>query len=548
MKTRILPAGDAALLVEVDGVDEVLALSAALRVGASADIVDLVPAATTVLVLTSPGNDLGELGATVARIAENLDPGVNPVPEGDEVHIRVRYDGPDLDKVAEFTGLDRSEVIARHTGAPWRAAFGGFAPGFAYLVGGDPALDVPRRQESRTAVPAGAVALAGGYSAVYPAESPGGWQLIGTTEARLWDVHRDPPALIGPGTVVRFVDAGDGSDAPDAADSTSAEKAARSTGGGQGTASASAFLDVLRTGPLTLLQDSGRPGNAAIGVGMSGAADRSSYLSANRLVGNDDGAAVIESVLGGLTLRAGGDVVVAVTGAQVTVTVDGEPVDLGAPLEVRDGQQLKIGTAKRGLRSYLAVRGGFDVRVVLGSCSTDTLSGVGPPPIARGDRIGVHVPGFDEHRRADDPTEVAETRQDAETRPDVDSPPGPLTLRVIAGPRDDWFSSPSDLAVGEWVVSPNSNRVGLRLDRSGDVEPAPALRRNDSRELPSEGVTLGAIQVPPSGQPVLFLADHPVTGGYPVIAVVVSGDVDRAAQARPGQRISFEFQPPNWTR
>ncbi|MGS0686234.1 5-oxoprolinase subunit B/C family protein [Nakamurella sp. GG22] len=545
MKTRILPAGDAALLVEVDGVEAVLALTAALRVVASADIVDLVPAATTVLVLTSPGNDLGELGATVARIAEGLDPGEDPAPDGEEVRIRVRYDGPDLDEVAELTGLNRSEVIARHTGAPWRAAFGGFAPGFAYLVGGDPALDVPRRHESRTTVPAGAVALAGGYSAVYPAESPGGWQLIGTTDARLWDVDRDPPALIRPGTVVRFVDAGSGSDAADPTDSgeddregTSLDGATRSTDSGHGTASVAPFLEVLRTGPLSLFQDAGRPGNASIGVGTSGAADSSSYLSANRLVGNDDGAAVIESVLGGLAVRAGGDVVVAVTGAQVPVTVDGEPADHGAPLELRDGQQLKLGTAKQGLRSYLAVRGGFDVPVVLGSCGTDTLSGVGPPAIARGDRIGVRTPGSDEHRSALD------TAKDAETRPDADPPPGPLTLRVIAGPRDDWFSSPSDLAVGEWVVSPNSNRVGVRLDRPGDAEAAPALRRNDSRELPSEGVTLGAIQVPPSGQPVLFLADHPVTGGYPVIAVVVTADVDRAAQARPGQRISFAFQPP----
>lgn len=564
MRTRILPAGDAALLVEVDGVQDVLALTAALRDNDSAvldPVVDLVPAATTLLVSTTPGCDLGGLGAVIGRLAENLDPGADLASDSAEVRIPVRYDGADLDEVAQLTGLSPSEVIARHTGAPWRAAFGGFAPGFTYLVGGDPALEVPRRHESRTAVPAGAVALAGGYSAVYPAESPGGWQLIGTTDARLWDVDRNPPALIRPGAVVRFVDAAGSDSAAGSDEPAGSDQAGRSHGAGESggdpaaagqtvhrsistTASTATYLDVIRPGPRSLFQDAGRAGNAAIGVGVSGAADRSSYLSANRLVGNDDGAAVIESVLGGLALQAGGDVIVAVTGAQVPVTVDGERADPGAPLDLRAGQQLKLGTPKQGLRSYLAVRGGFDVPKVLGSRSTDTLSGVGPPPIARGDRVAVRTPP--QIQRPGTPAlSTDHGRSPIEAEVTVTS--GPVTLRVTAGPRDDWFSSSADLAVGEWVVSPNSNRVGLRLDRPSDAqtEGAPPLRRNDSRELPSEGVTLGAIQVPPSGQPVLFLADHPVTGGYPVIAVVVTADVDLAAQARPGQRIRFEFRPAN---
>ena len=295
-------------------------------------------------------------------------------------------------------------------------------------------------------------------------------------------------------------------------------------------------MEVLRTGPLSLFQDLGRPGLAAMGVGRSGAADRSSYLAVNRLLGNEAGVPAIECVLGGLSVRAHGDVVVAVGGARATLTVDGDVLEAAhAAIDLRDGQVLKVGTPKRGLRSYLAVRGGFDVRPVLGSCSTDTLSGVGPPPIASGDRIAVrpstavahHVEGDDPHLLWDnDGTE-------------------PAVLQVAAGPRGDWFAAPSDLGVGEWAVSPHSNRVGVRLDRppGADPETAPVMRRNGSRELESEGVTLGAIQVPPSGQPVLFLADHPVTGGYPVIGVVRAIDVDRAAQARPGQRLRFRWSP-----
>ena len=293
-------------------------------------------------------------------------------------------------------------------------------------------------------------------------------------------------------------------------------------------------LEVLRTGPLSLFQDLGRPGLAGMGVGRSGAADRSSYLAVNGLLGNRRGVPVIESVLGGLSVRAIGDVVVAVGGAPGVVTVDGDAVDVRAAIPLADGQVLKIGTATSGLRSYLAVRGGFDVPAVLGSCSTDTLSGVGPPRIARGDRIPVRAAAEGATGSgADDAHHLC-----------ADRDPEGAVLQVIPGPRDDWFAAPADLAVGEWVVSPHSNRVGVRLDRPPGADPgtAPALRRRDSRELDSEGVTLGAIQVPPSGQPVLFLADHPVTGGYPVIGVVRGLDVDRAAQVRPGQRLRLHWR------
>ena len=218
MRTHLLPAGDRGLLVEVDDLDTVLALADRLRAAGLAGVQDIVPASRTVLVRTAPGRDLSRLGGEILDLAGDLPVGAETGAPAAVLDVLVRYDGPDLDEVAAATGLTRAEVVAAHTGQPWRAAFTGFAPGFCYLTGGDPSLDVPRRHESRTSVPAGSVALAGGFSAVYPRESPGGWQLIGTTDAVLWDVDRQPPALISAGAWVRFVDVA-ASDASENADS-----------------------------------------------------------------------------------------------------------------------------------------------------------------------------------------------------------------------------------------------------------------------------------------------------------------------------------------
>jgi KipI family sensor histidine kinase inhibitor len=198
---RVLPFGDTAVLVEVDDLDAVLAFAAAVRSAALPEVLDVVPAARTVLVVTSPGARLEPLVRRLTSLSST--PGA-AVPDAAAVEIEVVYDGPDLAEVARLTGLSSEEVVAAHTGTPWRIAFAGFAPGFAYLTGGDPRLVVARRDDPRTSVPAGAVGLAGEYSGVYPRASPGGWQLIGRTDAVLWDVAREPPALLAPGGTVRF--------------------------------------------------------------------------------------------------------------------------------------------------------------------------------------------------------------------------------------------------------------------------------------------------------------------------------------------------------
>ena len=208
---RLLEMGDAALLVETGDIDDVLVLAPALedlvRSGdpALAEVTDIVPAARTVLLVTRPHAELGRIAERVRRLGADLDRSAR---DHDErvVEIRVRYDGPDLAEVATLTHLTAEEVVAAHTGTLWRVGFGGFAPGFAYLVGGDERLVVPRRSSPRTSVPVGAVGLAGEFSGIYPRSSPGGWQLIGTTDAVLWDADREPPALLQPGSTVRFVE------------------------------------------------------------------------------------------------------------------------------------------------------------------------------------------------------------------------------------------------------------------------------------------------------------------------------------------------------
>ena len=280
-------------------------------------------------------------------------------------------------------------------------------------------------------------------------------------------------------------------------------------------------LEIRSTGPLATVQDLGRPGLASLGVGQSGAADPASLRLANRLVGNPEAHAALEVTLGGLEVRGVGGLYVALTGAPCPMTVDGRQVAPYAPVWVPDGATLRLGAPASGLRSYLAVRGGVDVPPVLGSRSTDVLAGLGPATLTEGARLPVGQPP-------------------PAAMPAVDLAPvpppaaGELRLRVVPGPRADWFTAAAHAALlaGPYVVTAESDRVGMRIE-------GPALERTRDDELPSEGMVRGALQVPPSGQPTLFLADHPVTGGYPVIAVVVAADVGLAAQARPGQHLRF---------
>ncbi|MFF4967691.1 5-oxoprolinase subunit C family protein [Streptomyces sp. NPDC003674] len=278
-------------------------------------------------------------------------------------------------------------------------------------------------------------------------------------------------------------------------------------------------LVVVRAGALTTVQDRGRPGYAHLGVPRSGALDPRAAALVNRLAGNPAAAAVLETTVDGCALRPRSTVTVAVGGAPCPVTVGGRPAAWSAPVVVPTGELLEVGAAVAGLRSYVAVSGGIAVEPVLGSRSRDLLSGLGPPPLADGVVLPLGAPTG------------PPARVDAVPQPGV---PDELVLRVTLGPRDDWFTAGAlrTLTTHAYRVSPAGNRIGLRTE-------GPALERARDGELPSEGMVLGAVQVPPDGRPVVFLADHPTTGGYPVIAVVRAADLPAAAQAVPGTPVRF---------
>ena len=285
------------------------------------------------------------------------------------------------------------------------------------------------------------------------------------------------------------------------------------------------MITVIAPGPLATIQDLGRPGLGHLGIGMSGAADRPAHARANALVGNEPDAATIEMTLGRLRVRFESATTIAFTGGLCVLKLDGVQIPAEVAVDVLAGQELRVGAPSSGLRSYLAVAGGIDVPSVLGSRSTDTLSGLGPPRLASGEVLPVGP-----SRPAPRPPSPPSTR----ARPEGDRVP----LTVWPGPRDDWFTPGAleTLCAATWTVTPDTNRVGARLS-------GPTLDRTIARELPSEGMVTGALQVPPNGQPILFLADHPVTGGYPVIGVVTDADLSRAAQLRPGQTLRFRLEP-----
>lgn len=524
---RFLPVNLDALLVELADLDQTLALLASLQRDLLPGVQELVPAAQTIFVRFRPA---ATSAAALVRNIAGRDVSQRAERSSTLVEIPVQYDGEDLNEVAQMLGITPEEVVRRHTGSEYTVAFTGFAPGFAYLSGGHPSLNVPRRSTPRTRIPAGAVGLAGAFSGVYPQASPGGWQIIGVTPLAMWDLARAQPALLQPGYRVRFVDIATQNIAASAGSTCAGgQKDSKVIRTRETLAAGQSALQVRATGLQTLFQDLGRRGQAGQGVSASGAMDPTALKAANRLVGNASNAAALETVGGGLQLHSLGDNVVAVTGADAPLTLttaDGRrwAVPRYQAVALADGDTLAVGQPEAGARCYLAVRGGFDQPQVMGSCATDTLAKIGPAPLSAGELLGVC------------PATASMVVSAAELPPEgLPTLPQDVVLDLVMGPRTDWFTAEAveRLAAQRWQVTPQSNRVGLRL--AGEVP----LDRAITGELPSEGTALGALQVPPSGQPVLFLADHPLTGGYPVIACVVPYHLDRAGQIPVGAWLRF---------
>lgn len=542
---RVLRSGPAAVLIEAADPVQVPALvGAAIERRAAGDFephAEVVAGATTVLIDGISATSIERLLAG-ARHWTPHDVETVPAPT---VEIPVVYDGLDLQDVAVAWGMSTAEARRTHASIHFTVAFVGFAPGFAYLAGLPEELAIARLVRPRERVPAGAVAVADRYSAVYPLATPGGWRLLGTTSAVMWDLQRDPPALLTTGTRVRFVDitggaaggraGGAGRGVTRGAVADTSDRRSRSSPGpvpdpGRTThrnvAADERRVTIVRAGALTTVQDRGRSGYRHLAVGTAGVLDADAAALANRLVGNDADAAVLETTLDGVRLRFQQPTWFAVTGAECPLALDGQPVAATTAIAARAGAVLDVGAAVAGLRSYVAIDGGVTVGPVLGSRSYDTLARLGPPPLADGDVIPIGPPST--------------------SAPAVDvvprlPPTGAIEVELVAGPHVDRLpvGAAEALTAAGWTVSPSSSRIALRLDGA-------PLDIANVAELPSVGIVTGAVQVPPNGQPLVFLADHPTTGGYPLVAVVPEPDRSRLAQLRPGDTVRFRRTGPGW--
>jgi biotin-dependent carboxylase-like uncharacterized protein len=442
---------------------------------------------------------------------------------------------PDLAFVATNAGLSRDQALERFCAGEYRVELMGFAPGFAYLGGLDPALHVPRHDAPRPRIEPGSVAVAGARAGVYPLATPGGWRIVGRTPLVMFDAERQPPALLGPDARVRFrlIDLAKFERLraiEDAQASRRSNDPAPSLG--------PAWARVRFAGQLTTVQDLGRSGHESIGVSQSGAADPLSHALGQRLVGNLPHAAALEMTLVGVQLEILAPAIIAITGAPAAATLEqrsGRLVELAPaqPVSVEPGEILRIHAIgapdhPRGLRAYLSVRGGIAARPILGSRSTHLTTGLGPAALKPGDLLrfaGDEQPSATPgHPLAVSPAELEHARAVLMRR----------TLRCTPGPhaRPDALSA---LAGAEFRVDPRSDRVGVRL--AGDPLPG------GEASMLSVPTRRGDIQLPPSGTPIVLSADAPTTGGYPIIARIIDADLPILGQLRPGESVRLQLTP-----
>lgn len=526
---RILPVGEAAFTVEFgDAVDATLnrrvhALDAAFTAAPPPGLTETVPTYRSLLVLFDPACVPAEdFRAALARAAD-APPEPDALPEGRLVELPVSYggaDGPDLDTVAAHCGLTPAAVVARHAAPVYTVAMLGFAPGFAYLLGLPPELATPRLDTPRLRIAPGSVGIAAAQTGVYALPTPGGWRIIGRTAQTLFDPACAAPFALQAGDRVRFVpktqDAGlKTQDASPFSIPNSSFQIPHST------------LDVVEPGLLITVQDGGRRGWARYGVPPSGPVDAMAFRAANLLVGNPPDAAGLEITLAGPVLRARQASLVAVCGAEFELWAGRVPLPTWHAVYLRAGDCLRFGERRSGARAYLAIAGGIALPAFLGSQSTylpGEFGGLAGRALRAGDVLPVGLP-------PGHPAAGAGRRWPDAQRPAYTLRP---TVRVILGPQADAFTA-AGLATflsAEYVITPHSDRMGMRLQ-------GPPVAHVGATGIVSDGVVPGSIQIPPDGQPIIMLADHQTTGGYPKIATVLAADLPLLAQALPGERVRF---------
>ncbi|MGQ9824294.1 MAG: 5-oxoprolinase subunit PxpB [Desulfotomaculales bacterium] len=517
---RFLMAGDRGVIVECgDKISERVNRRVHLlaeRIAGLEGVTELVPAYRSLLLCYDPGK------VTYAELLERIKERVssrNTGKKGRLVEIPVCYGGeygPDLNFVAKYHGLSKEEVVALHAQKEYQVYMVGFLPGFPYLGSLPARIATPRLENPRTNVLAGSVGIGGRQTGVYPVDSPGGWRIIGRTPLKIFDLTKDPPALFSPGDRVRFVPIGE-------------EEFAR-LAGNQGEVSEEEVpaMEVLFPGLLTTVQDLGRHGYRKYGVPPGGAADPFALRVANILVGNDEGAAGLEITVDGPVLRFLREALIAVTGMEVRAALNEREVPGWAAFRVKEGDVLSIRDGGRGCRAYLAVEGGIAVPKVMGSRATCIRAGVGGyagRPLKERDVLKTY------RSAAAGKGNLCGLPLPREFLPELKEP---CTLRVIPGPREEAFS-PRGLRAffaSEFTVSPDADKMGLRLDGE-------KIEHRGRPEIISEGTVPGMVQVPGEGRPIVLFVDAQTIGGYPQIATVISADLARIGQLRPGDRVRF---------
>jgi len=548
----IRDAGDSAVLLELDAVIDrgvnarAIGIAHAIAGRRFAGVRDVIPTYRSVAVHFDP------LATDVAAVTHAMLEAAHAAPEAREgalVEVPVSYggaDGPDLRDVAAFGGLSEKDVIDRHSAVEYRVFMLGFLPGYAYMGIVDEAIASPRRAIPRTRVPAGSVGIAGRQTGIYPRQSPGGWQLIGRTSLPVFDPSRDPASIFAPGDRVRFVPSGSQGPPPQgrggSLDPPHAPRAERS-------------ITVLRPGLFTTIQDTGRWGYQDRGVPVAGPMDVVSHRVANALVGNSPDAGTLEATVIGPELRFEQATVVAVTGADLSASIDEATLPLSTPRSCAAGAVLRFGERRAGARGYIACDGGVAVPPVLGSRSTHVLSGLGGVDgraLAAGDCVplgdsrthGVLVArDLPDLRAAGDlPRELRGGLYRSAERAGA-------RLRVMRGPQDGCFDDAAFeiLQRARFTISPQSDRMGYRLKgapilgRAGARGPAGTDPLEPAAEMISDATFVGGLQVPRSGDPILLMADRQTTGGYPQIATVITADLPVAGQLAPGDWVQFEL-------
>ena len=498
----IHPASDRSLLVSfgdeisIDTHHQVARLTHALE--GQSGILNLHPAYASVLLDFDPR--LHSHAGIEALARERMEAARDEALPARTIEIPVCYGGefgPDLEDVARHTGLSPERVVELHAAADYLVYFVGFSTCFPYLGGLPPELATPRLSAPRKNVPAGSVAIGGSQAGIYPLASPGGWRIVGRTPLPLFDPQASPPPLLRMGDRLRFKPVQPLSDVR----GSEPHSEPRTSESG---------FRVLSPGLQTTVQDLGRFGYAHFGVSASGAADPLALRAGNLLVGNAENAAALEMTLVGAAFEFETDAVIALTGSDF-----GASLPLWTAIDIKAGQTVRCGATRSGARAYLAVRGGIGVPKAMGSASVHVMTGVGGRPL----RAGEVLPIGD--------AAIRRPRTGSRRAPDF-ARTGPL--RVIPGPQAHWFSG--ELFAAAYEVAEESNRMGLRL--RGPAIPSPA------GHMLTEGVPLGAIQVPPDGQPIILFVEHQTTGGYPKPANVISADFWRLGQLRPRDAVRFE--------